>query len=56
MRSGLNADPAFWAGHDPEPDIAIFRIELSKKLEKSSGNGCTFSLMSAETLSHAENR
>jgi len=39
-----------------EPDIAIFRNELSKKLEQSSGNGCTFSLMSAETLSHGENR
>ena len=27
----------------------------SKKLEKSSGNGCTFSLMSAEILSHGGN-
>ena len=33
---------------------SAFRNELSKKLEKSSGNGCTFSLMSAETLSHGK--
>jgi hypothetical protein len=33
---------------------SIFRNELSKKIEKSTGNGCTFSLMSAETLFHGK--
>jgi hypothetical protein len=39
-----------WVTSEP----SIFRNELSKKLEKSSGNGCTFSLMSAETPSHGK--
>ena len=33
---------------------SAFRNELGKKLEKSSGNGCMFSLMSAETLFHGK--
>jgi len=36
--------------------IAIFRNELGKKLEKSSDNGCMFSLTSAESLSHGGKR
>ena len=41
---------------EPKAGIAIFRNELGKKLEKSSDNGCMFSLMSAETLSHGGKR
>ena len=32
----------------------FFGNELSIKLEKSSSNGCTFALMSAETHSHGK--
>jgi len=42
------------AGNWVTSEHSIFRNELSKKIEKSTGNGCTFSLMSAETLSHGK--
>ena len=35
-------------------ESSIFRNELSIKLEKSSSNGCTLALMSAETPSHGK--
>ncbi len=40
----------------PKAGTAIFRNELGKKLEKSSDNGCMFSLVFAETLSHGGKR
>jgi hypothetical protein len=42
-----------WVLTGPSP---VFEMNREKTLEKSSGNGCTFSLVSAETLSHGGNR